>query len=119
MRNLIIGIIILLSIIIQPSISYTIIYTADHQLNFSWTPASGTVDHYNVYVSTNDGPFVMVGETPINSYIVETTWGNSIVMQVEAENAAGIGPRSDISEIVMVFEKRPTTPLNIRIEYDL
>ena len=106
-----------------PTIANSAIYTHNDDLHFSWAPASGNVDHYNVYVSFDGKPFVKVGETTVNAYVLEDMANShsfpiipgavyedfeviSVVMKVEAENAAGPGPMSDPSEEVVVISFR-------------
>ena len=84
-------------------------YTQNTDLMFSWTPASGNVDHYNVYVSYNDAEFVLIDTTDTNSYmIVGVHPFTKVKMKVEAENAAGCGPMSDPSVDVIVLPDSPT-----------
>ena len=79
-------------------------YDNDTSLEFTWTAASGDVDHYNVYVSTDEGDYVLVGTTSETAYTVTGLNGATYKVRVEAVDAAGnIGPMSDESDPVMVF----------------
>lgn len=73
-------------------------------LSFTWDPASGQVDHYNVYVSVDDQHFELLEETTTNSCLVDVQEGRSYVLQVEAEDANGqVGLMSDPSERINVW----------------
>jgi K319L-like, PKD domain/Fibronectin type III domain/Bacterial TSP3 repeat len=73
-------------------------------LSFSWDPASGQVDHYNVYLSVDDQHFELLEETNTNSCLVDVQEGRAYVLQVEAEDGVGrVGPLSDPSERINVW----------------
>jgi fibronectin type 3 domain-containing protein len=77
-------------------------YDDDTELKFIWTPASGDVDHYDVYVSTDGSDYVLVGSTTETFYIVEGEDGHTYRVKVEAVDAAGnVGPMSDESDPVI------------------
>jgi hypothetical protein len=81
-----------------------ITYAYDSPLAFVWGHASGSVDHYNVYVSVDGGPFELLGEETDNTCQVVAQEGQTYVVQVEAEDALGqVGPMSDPSDEVAVF----------------
>ena len=93
------GIVILFSIPIESS---AVTYDDDTSLDFIWEAASGDVDHYNVYVSIDEGDYVLVGNTSETSYTVEGSDGHSYKVQVEAADAAGnVGPMSPESDPVI------------------
>jgi hypothetical protein len=102
----------------------------DTTLEFYWTKASGTVKHYNVYVSVYDNlngvdNFVQVGETsrvPTASRLyalpMVAQHGKFYRVKVEAENAQGKkGPMSDPSDFVYCFLREKFIPGHpVRIE---
>jgi hypothetical protein len=82
----------------------------DHNtlLEFYWAPARGKVDHYNVYLSVDDGSYHKVGETP-NAPTrdapyplpIVAKYGRKYRIAVEAEAAdGGVGPMSEPSDPV-------------------
>ena len=78
-------------------------YDNDTSLDFTWETASGDVDHYNVYVSIDEGEYDLVGTTSETSYTVEGSDGHTYKIKVEAVDAAGnTGPMSDESDPVTV-----------------
>jgi len=78
-------------------------YDNDTELKFTWTAASGNVDHYNVYVSTDGGEYALTGTTSETSYIVTGSDGLTYKIKVEAVDAAGnVGPMSEESDSVTV-----------------
>ncbi len=80
------------------------IYVHYSPLSFSWEPASGPVDHYNVYLSVDEQPFQMFTTTSSNTCLLPVTDSQSYMLQVEAEdNANNTGPMSDPSELITVF----------------
>ena len=80
------------------------IYVHNSQLSFIWDPASGDIDHYNVYLSVEDQPYSLLAAVTTNSCQVVGEDGKSYVLQVEAEDGRGItGPISDPSEKIIVF----------------
>ena len=79
-------------------------YTNHSQLSFEWSEASGSVDHYNVYVSVNGQPFELLEQAGESACRLDAEDASTYVLQVEAENAAGrVGPMSDPSEPIVVF----------------
>jgi hypothetical protein len=79
-------------------------YVHESQLSFTWDPASGDVDHYNVYLSVEDGPYALLSEAITNSCQFNGEDGKGYVVQVEAEDGRGsVGPISDPSEEIVVF----------------
>lgn len=72
-------------------------------VRFAWTPATGPVASYAVFVARNGGGF-----PPTPSEIVAVTeatvtgaYGDTVQIQVAARNAAGeLGPMSPVSDIV-------------------
>lgn len=70
-------------------------------LFYTWTPAPGVVDHYNVYVSVNGGPFEMVGRTldSTPAYTLENVQeGVTYRLRIQAVDTYGnIGALSEVS----------------------
>jgi K319L-like, PKD domain len=84
--------------------SQAVTYAYNSPLSFRWTAASGSVDHYNVYLSTNGQPFELLDEAGANTCQVDVQDGRNYVLQVEAEDAIGrVGPMSDPSDQVAVY----------------
>ena len=83
-------------------------------LKFVWTAASGDVDHYNVYVSTDGGGYKLEGITYEPTYTITGANGHSYKMQVEASDAAGnVGPMSEESDIVICDMCPPDAVTNL------
>ena len=81
---------------------WAISYDDDTQLDFIWKEATGNPHHYNVYVSVDEGEYVLVGTTETNSYTVMGENGHSYWMKVEAQDAFGnVGPMSEESDLVI------------------
>jgi hypothetical protein len=79
-------------------------YTSHSTLSFMWGDASGTVDHYNVYVSVDGQPFELLEHADGCNCQVDAEDGRTYVIQVEAEDDLGrIGPMSDPSDEIVVF----------------
>ncbi len=79
-------------------------YTNDSPLSFIWGEASGTVDHYNVYVSVDGQPFELLEQADGCACELEAEDGRTYVVQVEAEDELGrVGPMSDPSDQIVVF----------------
>lgn len=77
-------------------------YDDDTKLSFIWEAASGGVDHYNTYVSTDFLKYVLVGNTSEPFYTVEGLYGHTYKVKVEAVDAAGnVGPMSEESDVVI------------------
>jgi hypothetical protein len=86
-----------------PSVE-AVTYAYDSPLSFRWDDASGPVDHYNVYVSLDGGPFELMDEVGTGTCQVGAQDQRTYVVQVEAEDAQGnVGPMSDPSDQVVVF----------------
>lgn len=80
------------------------IYVHDSPITLTWDPAPGSVDHYNVYVSTNQAPYSLYGTAASNNVALPVEDGARYVVQVEAEAPTGVtGPLSDPSEEIAVF----------------
>ena len=80
------------------------IYTNHPRLSFAWGEASGSVDHYNVYLSVDGQPFELLEQADECGCQVAADDASTYVIQVEAEDAAGrVGPMSDPSEPIVVF----------------
>ena len=102
-----IGVIVIL--FSMPIKADAISYDNDISLDFVWEAASGDVDHYNVYVSTDSGDYVLDGITSETSYTVTGSDGHTYRVKVAAVDAAGnVGPMSEESAPVTVFLGPPT-----------
>ncbi len=76
----------------------TVDYDDDTELSFIWEAASGNVDHYNVYVSTDWGKYFLVEITSEPAVTLEALHGHTYKVKVEAVDAAGnVGPMSEES----------------------
>ncbi len=79
-------------------------YVHSSPLSFTWEPASGPVDHYNVYLSVDEQPFQYYSSTMTNSFELPVEDGRRYQLQVEAEDSANnTGPISDPSELIITF----------------
>ena len=109
----IIGVIfILFSISTEAGAEY---YDNDTELKFIWTAASGNVDHYNVYVSTDGSDYVLVGSTTETFYIVEGEDGHTYRVKVEAVDVEGnVGPMSEESDPVICDTSPPESVTDLR-----
>ena len=91
-------------LLFHPAAVNATLYAHDSPLTFTWTPATGPVDHYNVYVSVDGGVFNLVAEVSSSACSVNVEDGRRYRIQVDAEDAQGNrGPMSDPSEEVIVF----------------
>jgi len=87
-------------------------YDDDTSLDFIWTAASGNVDHYNIYVSTDEGEYVLVASSFENSYTITGSDGHTYKVKVEANDASGnVGPMSLESDLVYCDLTEPTINL--------
>jgi len=94
----------LLSFISNPYDAGAAVYVHQSPVTLCWEAASGSVDHYNVYLSTNQQPFVLHSQAASTSFSLPVQDATHYVVQVEAEDATGItGPLSDPSEDVVVY----------------
>ena len=86
-------------------------YDDDTVLEFYWKAASGDVQHYNVYLSVDEGDFFFVGKTESgrapteeNPYAVPEKYiedGKKYRLKVQAEGANGVkGDMSEPSDLV-------------------
>lgn len=90
-------------------------YDDDTTLEFYWSAASGSVRHYNVYLSIDEGDYFRVGTTPITPtegepYIVpvDAEDGKRYQLKVEAVDAQDrTGPMSEPSDIVWCRLSKP------------
>jgi len=88
----------------SPGQAEAVVYVHNSPVVLTWDPAPGTVDHYNVYVSLNQGPYSLYGTAPTNTVNLPVQDGARYVVQVEAEDPLGrTGPLSDPSEEIVVF----------------
>ena len=79
-------------------------YANQGPLSFLWGDASGTVDHYNVYVSVDGQPFELLEQAGACTCQLDPEDGRTYVLQVEAEDAGGrVGPMSDPSDQIVVY----------------
>lgn len=84
--------------------SLATIYVHSPEVSLSWDPSSGPVSHYNVYVSEDGGPYVLLTTVPSNFCTMGVEDGSAYTVVVEAESDAGIkGPLSDESEKIVAF----------------
>jgi hypothetical protein len=66
--------------------------------NFDWTPASGPVQGYAVYLSVEGAPEIHYATVGEPSAVIEMASSTTVQVSVAAFDAAGeLGPRSDIS----------------------
>lgn len=106
-----VGIVSVVISFIVIAIAYTLTYDDDTTLEFYWTPATGDVDHYDVYVSTNGWEYVMVGNTTdvptvTNPYPLPLVaeHGSTYTVKVQAVDSHGnTGLMSEPSEPVQVI----------------
>lgn len=84
--------------------AHAVKYAYRSPLSFVWGDASGTVDHYNVYVSIDGQPFELLEQADGCACELPAEDGRTYVLQVEAEDASGrVGPMSDPSDQVIVY----------------
>ena len=84
--------------------AHAVTYANQSPLSFQWGDASGTVDHYNVYVSVDGQPFELLEQADACTCQLAAEDGRNYVLQVEAEDAGGrVGPMSDLSDQVVVY----------------
>ncbi|MEW6442812.1 MAG: hypothetical protein AB1640_17885 [bacterium] len=94
----------LIPLIAAPDEAGAVVYVHQSPVALSWGSADGPVDHYNIYLSTNNQPFVLRGQATSNSLSLPVADGSRYLVQVEAESAEGaIGPLSDPSDELVVF----------------
>ena len=80
------------------------VYVHESDLSFTWDPADGSVDHYNVYVSVGAQPYELLAEVNTNSCQIEMQDNHSYMLQVDAEDGLGnTGPMSEPSDEIRVF----------------
>jgi len=88
----------------SPGQAEAVVYVHNSPVVLTWDPAPGSVHHYNVYVSLNQGPYSLYGTAPTNTVNLPVQDGARYVVQVEAEDPLGrTGPLSDPSEEIVVF----------------
>lgn len=88
----------------------------DETLEFFWNPASGNVDHYDVYFSVNGGEFEFVGsvsdcptEDALYALPIVAGPGDFHVITVQAVGAAGsVGQMSE--SCIPVWRRPEITP---------
>jgi len=94
-------------------------YDNDTSLEFTWTAASGDVDHYNVYVSIDEGEYDLVGTTSETSYTVTGSDGHTYKVKVEAVDVEGnVGPMSEESDSVICDLIEPATDVQATVSGD-
>jgi hypothetical protein len=65
---------------------------------YSWTPASGPVAGYYLYLSVDGGPEENYGSVSQPSAVIQLDSGAQVIVRVAAYDGAGrVGPRSDAS----------------------
>jgi len=83
---------------------HAVTYSNHSPLSFVWGEASGTVHHYNVYVSVDGQPFELLEQAGACTCQLAAEDGRTYVLQVEAEDADGrVGPMSNPSDQIVVF----------------
>ena len=108
----------------------------DTSLKFTWSPASGNVDHYNVYMYTekdknkdkdkdknkdkdkdkDKDEYVLVAITSETTYTINSKAKYTYKVKVEAVDAAGnVGPMSDESEPVICDPIEPVADLRASV----
>lgn len=103
-RLLIVSVLCLVFLLCRPTAARSTLYVHSTPLSFTWTPSTGSVAHYNVYVSVNGGLFNLFAEVSTNTCRVDAQDGRRYVIQVDAEDAQGNrSSMSDRSEEVVVF----------------
>jgi hypothetical protein len=91
-------------------------YDNDNELDFTWTAASGNVDHYNVYVSNDGGEYILVGTTSETSYVVNGQNGSTYKIKVQAADAAGnVGLMSEESDSVICDTSFPESVSDLHL----
>ena len=95
---------IVLVLCLAPAEALGTVYAHLTPLQFGWTQATGNVDHYNVYVSTDGQTPVLAQQVSTNTCQVDVHDKGRYTTFVEAVAPSGLkGPSSDISEDVVVF----------------
>lgn len=80
------------------------VYVHHSPLSFAWDSSTGTVDHYNVYLSVDGQAYEKISEVTEPACQVDVEDGGRYLLQVDAEDAYGNrGPMSDPSEETVVF----------------
>lgn len=90
-------------------------YDDDATLEFYWDAATGSVHHYNVYLSIDDADYTLVGTTNTapteqQPYImpIDAEDGRNYRLKAEAESSAGsVGAMSEPSDLVRCKLKSP------------
>ena len=116
-KNTLLAIISVIFIFFQLSIEASAVdYDYDTSLDFTWATASGAVDHYNVYVSTDGGEYSLIGSTSETSYTVTGSDGHTYKVKVEAVDAAGnVGSMSPESDPVICALTEPAADLQATV----
>jgi len=103
---------ILYFVLATPPVSYADLYDNDGSLDYTWEAGSGLVDHYNIYVSLNDGGFELFDTTAdaTSAYTLEDAVDGGIYrLKVQAVDAFGnTSPKSESSDPVTVDMTAPT-----------
>ena len=88
----------------RPALVNAAVYVHKSPLTFAWTAATGSVDHYHVYVSLDGGVFNLHTQVSSTTCTMVVADGRRYRIQVDAEDPQGnLGPMSDPSEEVVVF----------------
>ena len=88
--------------------AYSVTYDDDTSLHYYWSGATGSVDHYDVYVSIDGGASAKVGSVAVsptadNPYLlpIVAIHGSTYVVTVQAVDITGnTGPMSEPSSPV-------------------
>jgi hypothetical protein len=84
--------------------AHAVTYANQSPLSFQWGDASGTINHYNVYISVDGQPFELLEQADACSCELAAQDGRTYVVQVEAEDVSGrVGPMSDPSDQIVVY----------------
>lgn len=85
-------------------------YDDDTDLTFVWTPAEGSFESYNVYVSVDEGGYQLAGQTPTERFVVNGTNGCTHRVKVAAVSGGFEGPFSPESDPVVCDTVVPLSP---------
>jgi len=91
---------VLALLLCAPSL-FAAVYVHQSPVRFAWAPATGIVDHYNVYLSVDGKPFTQIAQAALPSYQLAVEDGRTYVLCVQAENGQATSPVSDPSDSVI------------------
>lgn len=100
-----------LALAIPPAAHALIDLVGQDQAHFTWTPASGPVVGYRVYVARNGGAETLESVVAGTGQTVGGQYGDTVVVRVAATDADGNeGPLSPASEAVHFVANAPPPP---------